>query len=59
MRYEFHPDALGELREAAQYYAIREVGLDLRFVDSVEETIGRILEAPIAGGLSRRMCAAV
>jgi toxin ParE1/3/4 len=46
MRYEFHPDALEELKQAAQYYAGREIGLDLRFIDSIEETIGRILEAP-------------
>ena len=46
MRYEFHPDALNELKETAQYYAAREVGLDLRFVDSVEESIGGIIEAP-------------
>ncbi len=46
MRYEFHPDALAELKDAAKYYAAGEAGLDLCFVDSVEETIGRILEAP-------------
>jgi hypothetical protein len=40
MRYEFHPDALEELRQAAEYYATRETGLELRFIDSIEETIG-------------------
>jgi plasmid stabilization system protein ParE len=46
MRYEFHPDTLEELRQAAEYYAAREAGLGLRFIDSIEETIERILEAP-------------
>ena len=46
MRYEFHPDALNELKETAQYYAAREVGLDLRFVDSVEESIGKNYRGP-------------
>ena len=46
MRYEFHPDALVELEQTARYYGAREAGLDGRFVDSVEEAIGRILEAP-------------
>jgi plasmid stabilization system protein ParE len=46
MTYEFHPDALVELEQTARYYGAREAGLDIRFVDSVEETIGRILEAP-------------
>ncbi len=41
MRYEFHPDALVELEQTARYYGAREAGLDGRFVDSVEETIGR------------------
>ena len=46
MRYEFHPDALGEYREAALWYAEREA-LDARkFVASVEEAIARIVEAP-------------
>jgi toxin ParE1/3/4 len=46
MRYEFHPDALEELKESAEYYARRQVGLDLRFIDCIEETIGRILDEP-------------
>jgi toxin ParE1/3/4 len=45
MTYEFHPDALVELEQTAHYGA-REAGLDIRFIDSVEETVGRILEAP-------------
>ena len=46
MTYEFHPDALVELEQTAHYYGAREAGLDIRFIDSVEETVGRILEAP-------------
>jgi toxin ParE1/3/4 len=47
MRYEFHPEALEEYEEAALYYVDREPVLGLRFVDSVEECIRRILEAPM------------
>jgi toxin ParE1/3/4 len=46
MRYEFHPEALEEYREAAHWYGHREPNLALRFVGEVEETIHRILDAP-------------
>jgi plasmid stabilization system protein ParE len=46
MRYEFHPEALEEYKEAALYYAERDPGLGLRFIEAVEQTIQRILEAP-------------
>ena len=46
MTYEFHPDALFELEQTASYYDAREAGLGIRFIDSVEETVGRILDAP-------------
>ena len=31
MRYEFHPEALGEYDEAGHYYARQKPGLDLQF----------------------------
>jgi plasmid stabilization system protein ParE len=46
MRYEFHPEALDEYREATLYYAERDPALALRFVDAVENAIRRIPEAP-------------
>ncbi|MGD0947378.1 MAG: type II toxin-antitoxin system RelE/ParE family toxin [Candidatus Binatia bacterium] len=46
MRYEFHPDALEEYNEAALRYSERELPLGLRFIESVEDAIRRILEAP-------------
>lgn len=46
MRYEFHPEALEEYERAALYYAEREPGLGLRFIEAVEGCIRRILEAP-------------
>ena len=46
MRYEFHPEALEEYDAAALWYAEREPALALRFIDAVEDAIGRILEAP-------------
>ena len=46
MRWEFHPEALEEYRETTFYYAERDPGLALRFVEAVEDTIRRILESP-------------
>ena len=48
MRYEFHPDALAEYRDAAMYYAERRKGLELRFIECVESAIQRILQSPSA-----------
>lgn len=46
MRYEFHPEALAEYEEAGHYYAELQPGLDLRFVEYVEEAVQLILEDP-------------
>ena len=46
MRHEFHPEALEEYREAANWYGNREPDLALRFVSEVEDAIGRILDGP-------------
>jgi hypothetical protein len=46
MRFDFHSEALDELQDAAVRYNLSQKGLGLRFVDTVEETIDRILEAP-------------
>ena len=48
MRWEFHPEALQEYREAAEYYAARDPALALRFVEAVEDAIRRIQERPSA-----------
>ena len=46
MRYEFHPEALEEYRQAVLWYAERESELGLKFVGSVEEAITRVVDAP-------------
>ena len=46
MRYEFHPEALEEYEEAALWYSERDLELALRFINAIEDTIRRILEAP-------------
>lgn len=46
MRFEFHPDALTEYTDAAQYYAGCRKGLELRFIEAVEHAIELIIEAP-------------
>ncbi len=46
MKWDFHPEALEEYREAALYYAERDPALALKFLDTVEDAIRRILESP-------------
>jgi len=46
MKYEFHPEALEEYRQAALWYAEREPGIALRFITSVEDAISRVIDAP-------------
>jgi len=51
MRYEFHPAALEEYRQAALWYSEREPETALKFVASIEDAIGRIVETPTLGRL--------
>lgn len=44
--YEFHPEALSEFEAAAQHFAERQPGLELRFISSIEATIQRICATP-------------
>lgn len=46
MKYEFHPEALFELEESADFYAERQRGLEVRFIDAVYSAIHRACEAP-------------
>ena len=46
MRYEFHPAALEEYREAALWYVERDQNVALRFIASVENAIERIIDSP-------------
>jgi plasmid stabilization system protein ParE len=46
MRYEFHPEARLEYREAAAFYEARRPGLGATFTVEVEAAIERILETP-------------
>jgi toxin ParE1/3/4 len=46
MRYEFHPEALEEYREAAQWYSNRAPQLAIRFADEVGDAIRRVVDAP-------------
>ena len=46
MKWDFHPEALEEYREAALYYAERDPALALKFLDTVEDAIRRIVESP-------------
>ncbi len=55
MKWDFHPEALEEYREATLYYAARDPALALRFIESVEDAIRRILESRNAGESLTRM----
>ena len=46
MRCVFHPEALEEYEAAARYYAERDLAVALRLIESVEETLDRIQDAP-------------
>ena len=46
MRYDFHPDARLEYREAAAFYESRRPGLGASFTVEVEAAIKRILDTP-------------
>jgi toxin ParE1/3/4 len=47
MKYEFHPDALVELEDSADFYFGQHPGLEQRFLDSIDSAISRILEYPV------------
>ena len=49
MRYEFHPEALQEYREATAWYADREPRVALEFIEAVEDAITRIFDHRHAG----------
>jgi plasmid stabilization system protein ParE len=46
MKFVFHPEALFELEAAADFYADRQKGLEVRFIDSVYSAIHRACDAP-------------
>ena len=46
MRFEFHPEALEEYLQATSWYTERDPSIALAFVESVEDAIQRILDAP-------------
>lgn len=45
----FHPEAVAEMIEAAQYYEGRQLGLGSRFLDAVEFTARQIERQPTLG----------
>ena len=46
MKYEFHPEAVLEFEAAADFYAERQKGLEIRFIDAVHSAIHRAFDAP-------------
>jgi hypothetical protein len=60
MIFRFTPEADAELTEARQWYSHWRRGLDLRFMQGVEETLTRVVDNPhlfpvIHGNLRRRI----
>lgn len=45
----FHPEARGELMEAAVYYEEQAVGLGTQFIDEVEQAVQLIADQPGLG----------
>lgn len=46
MRIEFHPEALAEFRNAAEFYENQQLGLGSRFTNAIDSAITRIGESP-------------
>ena len=46
MRIEFHPEALAEFKDAAQYYVGCQENMELRFIAAVESVLDRIQQNP-------------
>lgn len=46
MRYEFHPAALEEYREAALWYAERDQNVASRFIACIENAVEQVVESP-------------
>lgn len=46
MRVEFHPEALTELRAAAEYYEQQQTALGERFINAVEMAVAHVADAP-------------
>jgi toxin ParE1/3/4 len=47
MKLIIHPEALEEYESAADWYATRDDGLDLRFIDCVERTLRLVHQDPL------------
>lgn len=51
MNYAFHPEALSELEDAADYYAQKQPGLDLRFLANVRDAIEALAAQPLRNAI--------
>ena len=55
---QFHPDALDEADQAAEFYRSQQAGLEIRFLDALNDAITRIRSHPeryrrIAGNIRK------
>lgn len=48
LRKHEHPDARGELRDAARWYDDAQPGLGTDFLDAIDQTVRRILDWPLS-----------
>lgn len=46
MRFRWEEEALDEYEEAAKFYGLRELGLDERFIESIESAIESVCDSP-------------
>jgi plasmid stabilization system protein ParE len=49
MRHKFHPEALEDYQEAANWYSQRGPALSFRFVNAIEQAISKAAQHPGAG----------
>ena len=49
LQYAFHPAAFAEFEAAADFYAERQSGLEVRFIDAVQNALHRACDAPERG----------
>lgn len=51
MRFEYHPEAAGELTSSIEYYEEKSQGLGIDFLDELEDAIAQALAHPKSGSL--------
>ena len=46
MKFRFHPEARAEYLSAAKFYHQRQPGVEVRFIEAIEEAIRKVVASP-------------